>query len=40
MGTQLRKEDPVLRKMRAVALRLQHTGNMLSPGAARGEQVC
>lgn len=40
MGTWLSKEKPALSKMRAVALRLQHEGNMLSPGAAGGEQVC
>lgn len=40
MGTQLRKEEPALSKMRAVALRLQHEGNVLSSGAAGGEQVC
>lgn len=37
--TELRKEEPALSKMRAAALRLQHEGNVLSPAAARGEQV-
>lgn len=40
MGTELAKEEPTLKKMRAAALRLQHKGNVLSPGLARGEQVC
>lgn len=40
MGTRLSKEKPALSKMRAAALRLQQEGNMLSPGAAGGEQVC
>lgn len=40
MEIQPRKEEPALSKMRAVALRLQHKGNALSPGAARGEQMC
>lgn len=40
MGTELPKEEPPPNEMRAAALRLQHKGNVLSPGAARGEQVC
>lgn len=40
MGSQLRKQEPVLSKIKTIALRMQHRGKMLSPGTAGGEQVC
>lgn len=40
MRSQLRKEEPVLSRIKAIALRIQHRGKMLSPGTPGGEHVC